>query len=145
MEHLWIERILAGETHLFDSLITPYVDTLRRTIFGRVRNCTDADDLLQRSLWKVFRHLVQFRRDSRFRAWLISFGLNEGRQHWREQQRRGRRIDPDIDTFTIPVPDCQQTAVALSLSERAASSRLHRGANSFLAACGHFNLLDSKQ
>lgn len=105
MEQVWINRILAGETQFFDSLVTPHIDTLRRTILGRVPNWADADDLLQRSLWKAYRHLVQFRQDSSFRTWLISIGLNEVRQHWREQQRRRKKIDPEVDAFTIPYPD----------------------------------------
>lgn len=71
-----VERILHGETWLFDQLVKPY---RRRTLVHIARvvgNHSDADDVLQDSLIRVYRALRSFRGDACFSTWMYRIALN---------------------------------------------------------------------
>ena len=65
-----------------------------------VRNQTDADDLLQEVLLKVWHHLSTFRSESSFRTWMTRVAINETLQSYRRRQRRPIcRTFGDFDSF----------------------------------------------
>ena len=71
-----IERIVDGETWLFDSLVKPY---RRRTLVHIERvvgNHSDADDVLQDTLIRVYQALRNFRGDACFSTWLYRIAFN---------------------------------------------------------------------
>jgi RNA polymerase sigma-70 factor (ECF subfamily) len=78
-----IERILAGESELFEDLIRPHVAALRAFVRHSLRNETDADDVLQEVLTKAYTKLYQFRGLSQFSSWLGAIAFNEIRQYRR--------------------------------------------------------------
>src|SRR5260370_8256729 len=80
-------RILAGEKELFHELIRPYERMVYMTVFAIVRNETDAEDCAQDAMVNAYRHLSKFRGDSKFKTWLTTIALNEGRQKLRRLKR----------------------------------------------------------
>ena len=83
-----IRRILAGETHLFHDLIRPCERSIFFMLNSMLRNETEADDVAQETVIKVYRNLHMFRGDSQFRTWVLSIARNEGLGRLRKAESR---------------------------------------------------------
>ena len=73
-----IRRILAGEKHLFHSLIRPCERAVYFLLMSLLRNEGEAEDAAQDTAIKVYLNLKNFRGDSQFRTWVLSIARNEG-------------------------------------------------------------------
>jgi RNA polymerase sigma-70 factor (ECF subfamily) len=80
-----IAAILAGDRELYHRLIQPYELSVYRMAMSFVKNETEAEDVAQEAFLKAFRHLANFRGQSKFSTWLISIALNEARRRLRRQ------------------------------------------------------------
>jgi len=83
-EAVLIGRIRGGETELFYELIRPYERRVFVIAFTILRNEEDAEDAAQDAFLKAFKHLGQFRSESRFSTWLIQVAINEARLRQRK-------------------------------------------------------------
>ncbi len=83
-----IKLALAGQAECFTVLANRHLPTVRRRIVPLVANPTDADDLLQEVLLKIWRHLSTFQLKSTFRTWMTRIAINEALQFYRREQRR---------------------------------------------------------
>ncbi len=98
-----IKLALAGQTECFTVLMDRHSAAIRRCIGSIVPNATDADDLLQEVLLKVWRHLSTFRSESTFRTWMTRVAVNAALQSYRRKQRRPIcQALVDFDTFASP-------------------------------------------
>jgi RNA polymerase sigma-70 factor, ECF subfamily len=79
-----IGRIQHGERELFYELIRPYEKRVFVLAFMILRNEADAEDTAQEAFLKAFKHLAQFRAESRFSTWLIQVAINEARLRQRK-------------------------------------------------------------
>ena len=95
-----IKLALAGRTECFTALTNRHLSAVRRRIGSMVPNTTDADDLMQEVLLKVWLHLSTFRSESTFRTWMIRVAINEALQSYRRQRSRPIcQALGDFDTF----------------------------------------------
>jgi len=83
-EAFLIGRIQGGERELFYELIRPYERRVFVIAFAILRNEADAEDAVQDAFLKAFKHLAQFRSESRFSTWLIQVAINEARLRLRK-------------------------------------------------------------
>ena len=83
-----IKLALAGQTECFAVLTNRHLPSVRRRIRSMVQNATDAEDVLQEVLLKVWRHLSAFRSQSSFRTWMTRVAVNEALQSYRREQCR---------------------------------------------------------
>jgi len=83
-----IKMALAGETECFSVLMDRHLGALKRCIGSMVRNGTDADDLVQDALMKVWCRLSTFRSEASFRTWMTRVAINEVLQSYRRDGRR---------------------------------------------------------
>jgi len=83
-EAVLIGRIRGGETELFYELIRPYERRVFVIAFTILRNEEDAEDAVQDAFLKAFKHLAQFRSESRFSTWLVQVAINEARLRQRK-------------------------------------------------------------
>ena len=81
---LWIKQILGGDEHVFAQLITKYKDQLFELACRILKNRSEAEDILQDAFLQAYRHLRDFRNDSRFSTWLYSIVLNRVRNRLRQ-------------------------------------------------------------
>ena len=65
-----------GDTAAFDQLITKYRNQVYATIYNLARNEEDAWDLAQETFLKAWRHIAQFRGQSKFSTWLHRIATN---------------------------------------------------------------------
>jgi len=82
-----IERVCAGEKHLFYELICPYERSVYIAAYSVLQNEADAEDAAQEAFLKAFAHLSSFRRESKFSTWLIQIAVNEARMKRRKDRK----------------------------------------------------------
>jgi RNA polymerase sigma-70 factor, ECF subfamily len=85
-EGLMIASILAGESHYFHELISPYERSVYLMAFSFLKNEADAEEVVQEAFLKAYRSLASFRGDSKFGTWVISITLNEARARLRRMK-----------------------------------------------------------
>ncbi len=95
-EAMLIRRVVDGETELFYELIRPYERRLYSAALAILRNESDAEDVTQEAVLKAFKHLRQFRAESRFSTWLIQITVNEARMRRRKQH--SDLVDPIVES-----------------------------------------------
>jgi RNA polymerase sigma-70 factor, ECF subfamily len=83
-----IKLSLTGQAECFSILMDRHLVAVRELIRARVRNTTEADDVSQHVLLKVWQHLASFRSESSFRTWVTSVAINEVRQLYRRERCR---------------------------------------------------------
>src|SRR5271154_1959854 len=83
-EETLIQRVRDGEHDLFYELIRPYERRVYAAAFAILRNEADAEDVAQEAVLKAFKHIRQFRGESRFSTWLIQITVNEARMRRRK-------------------------------------------------------------
>lgn len=94
-EESLIRRIRDGEHELFYELVRPYEGRVYATALSILRNEHDAEDVAQEAVLKAFKHLRQFRGESRFSTWLIQITVNEAR--FRLRMQRAHMTEPIND------------------------------------------------
>ena len=96
-----IRRILAGERHLFHELIRPCERSIYFLLFSLLKNETEAEDVAQETVIKVYQNLDKFRGESQFRTWVLSIARNEGLGRLRKiSNRREDSLEADTDEQT---------------------------------------------
>lgn len=96
-----IRRILAGEKHLFHDLIRPCERSIYFILFSLLKNETEAEDVAQETVIKVYQNLDKFRGESQFRTWVLSIARNEGLGRLRKiSTRREDSLDAETDEQT---------------------------------------------
>ncbi len=94
-----IGRILAGEKHLFHTLIRPCERSIYFLLLSLLRNEAEAEDAAQETAIKVFRNLHLYRGEAQFRTWVLSIARNEGLGRLRRaERRREESLDAITDT-----------------------------------------------
>ncbi len=83
-----IELALAGQSECFAVLMDRHLVAVRGCIGSMVRSATDAEDLVQEVVLKVWRHLSTFRSESSFRTWLTRVAINEALQLYRRERSK---------------------------------------------------------
>ena len=81
-----VDRVLAGDPRSFEPLVRRHERRVFRITLAVLGNIEDAEEAMQDTFIKAFRHLSQFRRESRFTTWLTRIAVNEALQN--RQARR---------------------------------------------------------
>ncbi|HEY1580336.1 MAG TPA: sigma-70 family RNA polymerase sigma factor [Terracidiphilus sp.] len=96
-----IRRILVGEKHLFHELIRPCERAIYFMLFSLLKNETEAEDVAQETVIKVYQNLDKFRGEAQFRTWVLSIARNEGLARLRKiGNRREDSLEADTDEQT---------------------------------------------
>ena len=72
-----VERVLTGDTALFELVMRRYNRLLFRLARGILRDDDEARDVVQAAYVRAYYHLDQFRGPSGFKAWLARIAVNE--------------------------------------------------------------------
>lgn len=73
----FVDRILAGDRRAFEALVRRHERGVFRVTLAILGNTEDAEEAMQDTFLKAFRHLGQFRRDARFTTWLTRIAVND--------------------------------------------------------------------
>ncbi|MBI4606961.1 MAG: sigma-70 family RNA polymerase sigma factor, partial [Planctomycetes bacterium] len=96
----YVERILAGETEVFEALVSKYNRMAGAIAFGITGSFHDAEDVVQEAFLKAFRLLATLRDPGKFKYWLA--GLVKTRAldllRYRRSHREGSlAVGPGVD------------------------------------------------
>jgi len=89
-----VDRVLAGESQAFETLVRRQERRVFRTTLAVTGNPEDAEEAMQDTFLKTYQHLAEFRRDSRFSTWLTRIAVNEGLQRLRRRKPTESLDDP---------------------------------------------------
>lgn len=103
-----VNSLRAGDTRAFEILVKRHQALLFKVAMKITRNREDAEDAVQDALLNAFRHLAQFRQDSKFVTWLTRISINQALMTMRAKPRKTTSLDEDrqtedgITAFDIP-------------------------------------------
>jgi RNA polymerase sigma-70 factor, ECF subfamily len=75
-----VDRVLAGDRRAFEPLVRRHERRVFRVTLAVLGNIEDAEEAMQDTFVKAFRHLEQFRKESRFTTWLTRIAVNTALQ-----------------------------------------------------------------
>lgn len=98
-----VERVLAGDTSLFEILMRRYNQRLFRVARGILAEDGEAEDVMQEAYVRAFRELASFRGEARFSTWLTRIACHEALARARKRRRLvsisgGDPPDPPAET-----------------------------------------------
>lgn len=88
-----VERVLAGDTGLFEVIVRRYNQRLYRVAYSILGHKDEAEDVMQEAYVRAFHKLAQFEGRAKFSTWLTRIAVYEASA----RARRSRRLVP-IDT-----------------------------------------------
>lgn len=100
-----IERVLDGETALFEVLMRRHNTRVYRAVRGLVDE-VEAEDVMQQAWLRAYSHLASFRREARFATWLTRIAVHEALA----RSRRARRL--------VPLEDEEEEAISMDAPPR---------------------------
>jgi RNA polymerase sigma-70 factor (ECF subfamily) len=96
-----VERVRAGDAHLFELLMRRHNERLYRAVRSILRNEAEAEDAMQAAYLHAFAHLRDFEGRSSFATWLTRIAINEA---FARRRRALRTVDteeePDLPADT---------------------------------------------
>ena len=75
-----VDRVVSGDRRAFETLVRIHERRVFRVTLAILGNAEDAEEAMQDAFVKAFRHIDQFRRESRFTTWLTRIAVNEALQ-----------------------------------------------------------------
>lgn len=108
-----VGRILAGEKHLFDVVVTRHHRRLLRVAMSIMRNEAEAEDVVQDAFLSAYQHLAQFAGRAKFSTWLSRIALHRA---FALVAQNGRHVSLDeeyedeqpVRVVHDPAPDPEQ-------------------------------------
>lgn len=103
----------------FTQLVVSYQEKLYWHIRRLVHNHRDADDILQNTFIKVFKHIHSFKEEAKLFTWLYRIATNEAFSFLKKEKRLESVNEPEqlIDSLTQADPYIDAEAVSLVLKK----------------------------
>lgn len=92
-EHSRIERILAGEQHVYAELVDKYKSYAYTIAQKILQNRPDAEEATQDAFIKAFHHLAGFNRESKFSTWLYRIVFNTAISYKRKNKQQFQSLE----------------------------------------------------
>ena len=91
-----------NKQNLFSELTEPHLVSLYSTALRMTQNQNDAEDLLQDTLFKAYRALEQFKKNTNFRAWIFRILVNTYITAYRKAARQPQKVSfDDMEEFYL--------------------------------------------
>jgi RNA polymerase sigma-70 factor (ECF subfamily) len=116
-----VERVIAGETELYEIIMRRYNQRLYRLVISILRNTDETEDVMQDAYVRAYQHLGQFESRAPFSTWLTRIAVHEALARLRKRSRI-QQLDMDMDDgdvsvhFTSPAVDPEQTTSNVELA-----------------------------
>ncbi|HWC16742.1 MAG TPA: RNA polymerase sigma factor [Terriglobales bacterium] len=92
-----IQRVLSGETALYELIMRRYNQRLYRAVRSVLRNDDEVEDVMQDAYVRAYKHLADFAGRSQFSTWLIRIALHEAFARVRHSKRMQQFDDAAAD------------------------------------------------
>ena len=94
--------MIAEKQKEFSKLIDPHLSSLYSTALRMTHNQSDAEDLVQDTLFKAFRALDQFQKNTNFRAWVFRILVNTFITAYRKAIKQPQKVSyDDLEEFFL--------------------------------------------
>lgn len=102
-DFILVDRVLAGDKRAFESLVRRHERRVFRVALAVLGNVEDAEDAMQETFIKTFRHLDQFGKASRFSTWLTRIAVNAAIQKRRSRKSFVPLTEAETDEAQIQI------------------------------------------
>ena len=92
-----VERVLAGETALYEVIMRRYNQRLYRVVRAILRDDDETEDVMQDAYVRAYQHLNQFAGRASFSTWLTRIAVHEALARVRRRNRNQQLDEPDSD------------------------------------------------
>lgn len=106
-------------TEEFKRCAQEYMDVVFRVAFSCLRSQTDAEDVTQEVLLRLYETDYVFESRAHIKNWLVKVTYNECRKFWRRLWRRHENIDDYAEQLAFEETDCQELFTAVMKLDRA--------------------------
>lgn len=93
-----VERVLAGDSALFEILMRRHNQRVYRIVRGILRDDGEAEDVMQDAYVRAYQHLRQFEGRASFVTWLTRIAMHEAFAR-AERMKRQTSLDSDESSF----------------------------------------------
>ena len=123
-----VARIVAGDRGAFEQLMRSHNAALFRAARAIVRDDADAEDVLQEAYLAAYRHLPEFRGDSKLSTWLTRIVINQalGRLRSRRRDNVVELIDDRTEGAAPPLEQAMEEPGGASPEAAAIRAELRR-------------------
>jgi len=121
-EHV-VERVLAGETALYEIIMRRYNQRLYRVVISILRDRDEAEDVLQDAYVRAYQHLSQFEGRASFSTWLTRIAVHEALARLRSRSRL-QPLGTETEEEDIPVDSMPTSVDPEETTSRAELARL---------------------
>lgn len=113
-----IALVKNGAMEAMEVLINRYSSKAYQIAYGILGNKDDAEEVTQDSFVRIYRALAHFRGDSEFSTWMYRIVVNQARNKYRWNRRRGSHVNVSLDrehegengaSITFELPDKAKT------------------------------------
>lgn len=117
-----IERVIAGDTALYEIIMRRYNQRLYRVTLAILRDAAEAEDVMQDAFVRAYQHLSQFAGYAPFSTWLTRIAVNESIRRLglrkRNQQFEDSEHDEEAPMGIVETsPDPEQRASTAELGQ----------------------------
>ena len=105
-------------TEEFKRCAQEYMDVVFRVAFSCLRSQTDAEDVTQEVLLRLYETDYVFESRAHIKNWLVKVTYNECRKFWRRLWRRHENIDDYAEQLAFEEADCQDLFTAVMKLDR---------------------------
>ena len=117
-----VERVLAGETALYEIIMRRYNQRLYRLVLSILRDRDETEDVMQDAYVRAYQHLEQFEGRAAFSTWLARIAVHEALARLRSR-RRMQQLDTELDEGEISV---NLTSASVNPEESTSQAELAR-------------------
>ena len=114
-----IERVLAGETALYEIIMRRYNQRLYRVVIAILRDSDETEDVMQDAYVRAYQHLSQFQGRAAFSTWLARIAVHEALARLRKRGRM-QQLDTEMHEGEISV---NFTGVGASMNPEESTSQ----------------------
>ncbi|HEV2194850.1 MAG TPA: RNA polymerase sigma factor [Candidatus Acidoferrum sp.] len=82
-----VDRVLAGETELYEIIMRRYNQRLYRVVISILRDANETEDVMQDAYVRAYEHLSQFEGRAAFSTWLTRIAVYEALARLRKRER----------------------------------------------------------
>ena len=115
-----VERVVAGDTALFEILMRRYNQTVYRSVRAILKTDEEVEDVMQQAYLNAYAHLSQFAGLAKFSTWLIRIAVNEALARLRKRHNPAWSWsggDEMASLVETKAPNPEQTAAATQMRE----------------------------
>ena len=91
-----IKRSVDGDDEAFETLMARHVGKAFQIAFGVLGRRSDAEEVVQDAFVRMYKALPRFRGDAEFSTWMYRVVVNQARNRYRWNRRRGTHMQVSI-------------------------------------------------